>query len=179
MSSSIVSSHQGLTGPPPPAARDWAALPSDILLDVFLRLGPREVMLGAEQACKPWLRVAVEEPMLWRRVGLDEKDYSDKRRWRRSIYDVEEDMRLASVDRSKGQCEAFDGSCNDYDLLDLMRRAPYLKSLSIEHYYDEESHSIKHLVKPLKKLTLLEDLQIRFTYGSLQDENKLRSVCKA
>jgi hypothetical protein len=50
-------------------ARDWAALPRDILLDIFLRLGPREVMLGAEFACKPWRSVALEEPVLWRRIG--------------------------------------------------------------------------------------------------------------
>jgi len=43
-------------------ARDWAALPQDILLDIFLRLGPREVMLGAEFACKPWRSVALRNP---------------------------------------------------------------------------------------------------------------------
>ncbi|KAF8662524.1 hypothetical protein HU200_056119 [Digitaria exilis] len=79
----------------PPAARDWAALPSDIVLDVFLRLGPHEVMLGAEQACKPWRHVALEEPMLWRRVGLD-KDYTDKR--------VKQEMLYVALDRAKGQC---------------------------------------------------------------------------
>nr|CAB3482401.1 unnamed protein product [Digitaria exilis] len=105
--------------PPAPAARDWAALPSDIVLDVFLRLGPHEVMLGAEQACKPWRHVALEEPMLWRRVGLDE-DYTDKR-WIRCPCSVKQQMLRVAVDRAKGQCEAFKGNCYDGYLPHLVR----------------------------------------------------------
>ena len=53
----------------------------DIVLDIFLRLGPREVMLGAEFACKPWRSVALEEPSLWRRVGM-ENNLDKHWRWR-------------------------------------------------------------------------------------------------
>ncbi|CAO2176196.1 unnamed protein product, partial [Urochloa humidicola] len=48
--------------PPAPASvaeRDWAALPGDILFAVFLLLGPREIMKGADGACSAWRRVAV------------------------------------------------------------------------------------------------------------------------
>jgi hypothetical protein len=101
-------------------ARDWAALPSDILLDVFLRLGPREVMLGAEFACKPWRRVALEEPSLWHRVGMDPWDPLDERFHR--VYRFKGGMSDVAVDRAKGQCEAFEGPCHDDDLLDLVER---------------------------------------------------------
>ncbi|TVU43195.1 hypothetical protein EJB05_09641, partial [Eragrostis curvula] len=57
---------------PAPEAREWASLPGEILFDVFLRLGLCEVMTGAEFVCTAWRHVALEEPVLWRRIGLDE-----------------------------------------------------------------------------------------------------------
>ncbi|KAF8775027.1 hypothetical protein HU200_005076 [Digitaria exilis] len=159
-----------------PAARDWAALPSDIVLDVFLRLGPLEVMLGAELACKPWRRVALEEPTLWRHVGFDKRDYSDER-WRRSCHEFKENMWQVALDRAKGQCEAFKGSCHDDDLLHLVGSAPSLKSLNIDHYSDHGTG--EYLVDALKVLTLLEELEIDFRYIIDWDEDMLQSVCKA
>ena len=60
------------TAPPPQAAeaRDWASLPPDILISVFLMLGPAEIMRGAERACAAWRRVAVDDPALWRRIDM-------------------------------------------------------------------------------------------------------------
>ncbi|XP_034599441.1 uncharacterized protein [Setaria viridis] len=55
---------------PPPAARDWAGLPRDVLCIVFLKLGIREIMRGAEFACTAWRRVALKEPALWRRIYM-------------------------------------------------------------------------------------------------------------
>lgn len=52
------------------AARDWAALPRDDLFSIFLKLGPREIMLGAEFVCTTW----VEEPALWRHIGYETID---------------------------------------------------------------------------------------------------------
>lgn len=108
------------------AARDWAALPRDIVLDVFLRLGPHEVMLGAEFACKPWRCVALEEPSLWRRVGMDRPcdPYADERlrQVHRRCDCAETKMRRVAVDRARGQCEAYKGDCDDDDLLDLVER---------------------------------------------------------
>ncbi|KAF8662532.1 hypothetical protein HU200_056129 [Digitaria exilis] len=129
-------------------ARDWAALPSDIVLDVFLRLGPHEVMLGAEQVCKTW-----------RRVGFDRVDYYDER-WMRCHYSVEEKMLLAAVDRAKGN-------------------APFLKSLSIKHYSYYQSGERRLVVKALKKLSFLDDLEINFTYSIVWDKSMLQSICKA
>ncbi|KAF8775018.1 hypothetical protein HU200_005067 [Digitaria exilis] len=179
-SSSFLSSGRdgGLTASPPPPATDWAALPSDIVLDVFLRLGPHEVMLGAERLCKPWRRVALEEPTLWRRVGFDRVDYYDER-WMRCHYSVEEKMLLAAVDRAKGQCEAFKGDCEDDYLRRLVRSAPFLKSLSIKHYSYYQSGERRLVVEALKKLSFLEDLEINFTYSIVWDKSMLQSICKA
>ncbi|CAL5007839.1 unnamed protein product [Urochloa decumbens] len=180
-SSSCSNRRRERAEPAPPAApaapaKDWAALPRRIVLDVFLRLGPREVMLGAEFTCKPWRSVALEEPALWRRVGMDPWEPFDKR-WRCGGDRAERDMKLVAVDRAKGQCEEFKGYCDDDDLLDLVGRAPSLKVLHIEHRSDYDSG--EDLVEALKKLTLLEDLEIDFKYTIYWDENMLESVCEA
>ncbi|CAL5007838.1 unnamed protein product [Urochloa decumbens] len=153
-------------------ARDWAALPRDILLDVFFVLGPREVMLGAEFVCMAWRRTALEEPSLWRCIGRD--------RWFGTPnLDPETAMRFAAVNRAAGQCEAFTGTCDDEELQHLVTRAPSLKSLHIEHDCDESS--CEDLVEALENLTLLEDLRVSWTYiCHMHDtEDLLQSVCKA
>ncbi|TVU43193.1 hypothetical protein EJB05_09639 [Eragrostis curvula] len=94
-------------------ARDWAAgLPRDILVDVFLKLGPcREIMRGAGRVCTAWLRVAVDEPLLWHRIDFPTKEMSSTPRRRA--------MARAVVDRSRGQCEAFSGHVDKDSLLYL------------------------------------------------------------
>ncbi|CAO2209860.1 unnamed protein product [Urochloa humidicola] len=57
---------------PPSETRDWAALPQDILLVVFLKIEPGDIMQGAELVCTAWRRIAVDEPMLWRHVDMGE-----------------------------------------------------------------------------------------------------------
>ncbi|CAL5007799.1 unnamed protein product [Urochloa decumbens] len=143
---------------------DWAALPRDIVLDVFLVLGPREVMLGAEFTCKPWRSAAVEEPSLWRRVGLDPRDPCDKRS-RHVPCHLEMVMKEVAVNRAKGQCEAFSGDSYDDYLLDIVPR---------------------NFIEALSKLTILEDLKIVFTYlihweddECYPDVNMFQSICQA
>ncbi|CAL5003469.1 unnamed protein product [Urochloa decumbens] len=136
-------------------ARDWAALPRDIILDVFLRLGALEVMLGAELACTAWRRAAIEEPTLWRRVGTED---TVGELWRRArCSDIEMPMKLAAVEHAAGQCEAFEGECDDDDYLHEL-----VKSLKLQNYDHHESGNV--LVKVLKKLPLLEELHIYFRY---------------
>jgi len=99
--------------PAPGEARDWAALPQDILLAVFLKLGPLEIMQGAELVCTAWRRVAVDEPILWRRV-----DMGTVTTWSAAG----RAMARAAVDRGEGQCEAFSGPCDSDLLLCLIER---------------------------------------------------------
>ncbi|CAO2187343.1 unnamed protein product [Urochloa humidicola] len=164
-----------------PATGGWAALPRAILLNVFLKLGPREVMLGAEFACRAWRRTALEEPTLWRRIGMESPSSCGP--WRCIDRTTESAMRLAAVDRAMGQCEAFTGSCDDESLMHLVERAPSLRSLDIEHdiiYCEYDAKSGEVLVEALKKLTLLEDLQIYFKDTiDWEENNMLQSVCQA
>jgi|UniRef100_A0A804R3Z2 hypothetical protein len=86
--------------PAPSEPRDWAALPQDILITVFLKLGPREIMLGAEFVCTTWRRVAVGEALLWRRIDMGIDTIS-------VFHPATRAMARATLDRSAGQCEAF------------------------------------------------------------------------
>ncbi|CAL5010823.1 unnamed protein product [Urochloa decumbens] len=167
--------------------RDWTALPRDILLDIFFLLGPLEVMMGAEFVCTAWRRAALKEPTLWRRVNRD-LHYTRCRlvwdvlhhRWRRRISDnTETAMRFAALDRAAGQCKAFAGTCDDKKLHHLVARAPYLKSLHVEHYCDKSS--CEALVEALRNLTLLKNLRVSWTYVSHKrdTEDLLQSVCQA
>ncbi|KAG2577304.1 putative F-box/LRR-repeat protein 23 isoform X2 [Panicum virgatum] len=152
--------------PAPGEARDWAALPQDILLAVFLKLGPLEIMQGAELVCTAWRRVAVDEPILWRRV-----DMGTVTTWSAAG----RAMARAAVDRGEGQCEAFSGPCDSDLLLCLIERAPCLKSLHLSRF-DGPNEALE---VALKKIPLLEELEVSPLYFSSGTENLLESVCQA
>ncbi|TVU07340.1 hypothetical protein EJB05_47390 [Eragrostis curvula] len=156
----------------PPGASDWAALPRDILFTVFLKLGPREIMLAAELVCAAWRRFALEEPTLWRRIGWDD---TDELMMRLGV-DVEAMERVALA-RSAGQCEAFRGYLDYEDLPYLVERAPSLKTLDTKQF--NNYNGTKELIVALEKLPLLENLQISFTCILECGGEMLRSVCHA
>jgi hypothetical protein len=106
--------------PAPSEPRDWTALPQDILITVFLKLGPREIMLGAEFVCTTWRRVAVGEALLWRRIDMISAFYPARR-----------SMARVALDRSAGQCEAFWEFCDSEMLLYLVKRYGLVLCLSI------------------------------------------------
>ncbi|KAL6659444.1 hypothetical protein ACP70R_003484 [Stipagrostis hirtigluma subsp. patula] len=149
----------------PPAARDWAGLPHDILLSVFLELGPCEIMRGAEHACTAWRRVAVGEPALWRRVNMAGDPPCPAARLR------------AVVDRSAGQCVAFSGCCHDdATLLHLVERSPSLKTLRL---LDADAFDIA-LDEAIEKVPMLEHLEFSLeNLSSYHYEKMLESVCQA
>ena len=97
----------------PSEARDWAALPQDILLTVFLKLGPCEIMQGAELVCTMWWRIAVDEPLLWRSIDMGMVS---------TLSPVGRAVACAALDRGAGQCESFSGSCDDDMLPYLVER---------------------------------------------------------
>ncbi|TVU02052.1 hypothetical protein EJB05_52418, partial [Eragrostis curvula] len=166
MSSPCSSRTKKRPSSPAPEARDWAALPHDALLEVFLRLDAHDIMWSAEVVCKAWRRVAVEEPMLWRRVDMTRVPLEDMDT---AVYDA--------VDRSAGQMEAFSGPWDDELLVYLGDRAPSLKSLHLS-YDDDATDEI--LMLAIKKFPLLEDLDISPPFYDLSAADKLfESVCKA
>ncbi|RLN03693.1 hypothetical protein C2845_PM13G05020 [Panicum miliaceum] len=185
----------------PGEAKDWAALPQDILLAIFLKLGPRdEIMQGAELVCTAWRRAAaVDEPMLWRRVDMGTVSTTWSTAGRA--------MARAAVDRGAGQCEAFSArfECDGDLLLYLVESFSYLSFFSrpvtrpiilelffsapvipakflFVHYVEsalfEKAPSLK--APFLKKIPLLEDLEVSLLYVSSGTyENSFDSVCQA
>ncbi|CAL4999771.1 unnamed protein product [Urochloa decumbens] len=108
--------------------RDWAALPRDILLEIFGRLQHADVLRGAGLACASWWRAAVEEPTLWITIDIhfSEGDLVNEQSWYARLA-----MGRAAVDRSAGRCESFRGIA-DRDLLAyIVARAPSLRSLHV------------------------------------------------
>ncbi|CAO2187354.1 unnamed protein product [Urochloa humidicola] len=148
-----------------PAARDWASLPPDILISIFLMLGPYDIMRGADRTCTAWRRVAVEDPDLWRRIDMG--DVLPCSAGGRAVVG-------AAMDRAAGQCESFSGPCDNHLLFLVAERAPLLKILHLTHLYAPN----KVLTLVLKRLPLLEDLEISPSYVSTPTENLLGSVCQ-
>ncbi|TVU02056.1 hypothetical protein EJB05_52422, partial [Eragrostis curvula] len=154
-----------------PETRNWAALPHDILLTIFLKLGPCEIMQGAELVCTTWRRVAVDEPALWRRV-----DMGTASPWARFAAAGSGAAARAAVARGAGQCEAFSGPCDDGLLLYLAERAPCLRSLHLSSFHG--SNEILNLV--LMKLPLLEDLEVSPSQSSnTLSDGLFESTCQA
>ncbi|GJN39453.1 hypothetical protein PR202_gb28574 [Eleusine coracana subsp. coracana] len=160
----------GIMEPPSPASatetletRDWSALPRDILLGVLLKLGPCEIMQGAELVCTTWRHAAVEEPSLWRHIDMGTDS-------------VRLAVARAAVDRSAGQCEAFSsGICNHDLLFYLVERAPYLKSLRLPSFQGSK----EILIVVLEKLPFLEDLEISASQSNTVTEDLFESLCEA
>ncbi|CAO2164067.1 unnamed protein product [Urochloa humidicola] len=148
-----------------PTARDWASLPPDILISVFLVLGPYDIMRGADRTCTAWRRVAVDDPDLWRRIDMG--DVLPFSAGGRAVVG-------AAMDRAAGQCEAFSGPCDNHLLFLVAERAPSLKVLHLTHLYAPN----KVLTLVLKRLPLLEDLEISPSYVSTPTENLLGSICQ-
>ncbi|TVU07336.1 hypothetical protein EJB05_47386, partial [Eragrostis curvula] len=160
---------------PMPDSRDWAALPRDILFTVFLKLGPHEIMLGAELVCTAWRRFALEEPALWRCIGWDDMDELTMRL--RVDVEAEAAMDRVALARSAGQCEAFRGYLDYEDLPYLVERAPSLKTLDARQF--NNYNGTKELIVALEKLPFLENLQISLTCILEYGDEMLRSVCQA
>ncbi|KAK3121211.1 hypothetical protein QOZ80_8BG0648220 [Eleusine coracana subsp. coracana] len=150
----------------PAEARDWATLPQDALLEVFHRVGAHDILWSAEFVCKPWRRVAVEEPTLWRRVDMTA---APMEHFDTAVRDI--------VDRSKGLLEAFSGPWDDISLLFIGARAQSLKSLHLSYNFEATDEI---LMLAIKKLPLLEYLDISPPFYDLSACDRLfESVCKS
>jgi hypothetical protein len=96
--------------------RDWASLPHDIVRIVLSKLTQIDILCGAGLALAfpPWRRLALEEPLLWRRIDLG---YGNIRRRFERPHDEWVAMAHAAVDASAGRCESFRGYVVDEDIL--------------------------------------------------------------
>ncbi|KAL6622938.1 hypothetical protein ACP70R_032817 [Stipagrostis hirtigluma subsp. patula] len=163
-----------------PASGGWAGLPRDVLWDVFLRLEQRDVLAGAGLACAGWWRFAREEPALWRRIDLTKPDDDGDRyvysigHW---IFDEDQQpddtkrwkaMARAAIDRSAGQCEAFQGPADEEVLVYLADRAPSLKTLRVAFHGKLSSQVFTELIQ---NFTLLEELQLELKSHACNDDD--------
>lgn len=137
--------------------RDWAKLPQDALLEVFLRVDAHDILWSAEFVCKAWRRVAIEEPTLWRRVDMTR---APMEHYATAVRDI--------VDRSAGMLEAFSGPWDDISLLFIGAR--YISVFSVHLvYFDIFYVSWSKLVNQkfcLSALNLPSILRFSTTYVS-------------
>jgi hypothetical protein len=96
--------------------RDWAALPRDVLWVILSLVPQADILRGAGLACASWRRLALDEPLLWRRIDLatDKDDDGLPAGWLATA--------CAAVRRSAGRCESFRGRVNNNFLLFLANR---------------------------------------------------------
>lgn len=88
-----------------PAARDWAELPVDAILQVFRWLDHVDILMGAGLACRSWRAAARDEPALWRRIDM--RGFACLPYWQRHRRDTVRAMAREAVRRSDGRCEEF------------------------------------------------------------------------
>ncbi|RCV30532.1 hypothetical protein SETIT_6G103000v2 [Setaria italica] len=137
------------SSPSPPESRDWAALPSDVLWDVFRRLRIADILCGAGQVCVAWRRFSIDERSLWRCIDL--AGWNKRRRTA---------MGRVALERSAGQCEAFSGHDAGQFLCRIAASAPSLRSLHVRPFRRFSIHRPSaHLIsRVIVKLPLLEEL---------------------
>lgn len=88
-----------------PAARDWAELPVDAILQVFRWLDHVDILMGAGLASRSWRAAARDEPALWRRIDM--RGFACLPYWQRHRRDTVRAMAREAVRRSAGRCEEF------------------------------------------------------------------------
>uniref|UniRef100_A0A0D9VFJ0 F-box domain-containing protein n=1 Tax=Leersia perrieri TaxID=77586 RepID=A0A0D9VFJ0_9ORYZ len=137
--------------PPPPLPPEWADLPVDALLAVFERLGAVEVLMAAGVVCRSWLRVASNEPGLWRRLDFTAGCFDP-------TVDMEA-MARAAVDRANGRLQHFSAErfATDALLSYIAKRTNCMKSLRLLNCLEI---SEKGLVAIGKTSPCLEELEL-------------------
>ncbi|TVU12309.1 hypothetical protein EJB05_45947, partial [Eragrostis curvula] len=129
----------------PPATRDWAALPYDVLLAILSRLRQAAVLRGAGLTCTSWRWIALKEPMLWRHIDMAiEEGWSFQEECARRA------MARVAVERSAGRCESYCGPADCDFLAYLATRSPSLRNLHITSYFQ------LHGKEMIPKLPMLE-----------------------
>ncbi|EEE68192.1 hypothetical protein OsJ_26345 [Oryza sativa Japonica Group] len=161
-----------------PAARDWAELPVDAILQVFRWLDHVDILMGAGLACQSWRAAARDEPALWRRIDM--RGFACLPYWQRHRRDTVRAMAREAVRRSDGRCEEFWSKVGGDDevLQFLADHAPYLRSIRLvkcDHVSKEGISAIIQSCPLLEALYIDSDCILRRDIDALRDTNKLRS----
>uniref|UniRef100_A0A0E0ARW2 F-box domain-containing protein n=1 Tax=Oryza glumipatula TaxID=40148 RepID=A0A0E0ARW2_9ORYZ len=165
-----------------PAARDWAELPVDAILQVFRWLDHVDVLMGAGLACRSWRAAARDEPVLWRRIDM--RGFACLPYWQRHRRDTVRAMAREAVRRSDGRCEEFWSKVGGDDevLRFLADHAPYLRSIRLvkcDHVSKEGISAIIQSCPLLEALYIDSDCILRRDIDALRDTNKLRETNRA
>lgn len=51
--------------------RDWLELPSDIMANIFSRLGISDILENAQKVCTAWRRIS-KDPAMWRVINMND-----------------------------------------------------------------------------------------------------------
>jgi hypothetical protein len=99
--------------------RDWASLPEDIVRILLSLLSQTDILGVAGLVFPPWRRLALEEPLLWRRIDLGSFNLC---LWQEPPHAGWKAMALAALDGSAGRCESFVGHVDADVLVHLAKR---------------------------------------------------------
>ncbi|KAJ3698588.1 hypothetical protein LUZ61_002293 [Rhynchospora tenuis] len=134
--------------------RKWSKLPSDILLMIFEKMGPIEVLTKAIRLCRDWLEVARNEPLLWRKVDMTchGKKFGPN---------YLQDIACIAVNWSAGQLEEFAAEqFGSDDLLQCIANSTSnLKRISFIKCNDISEDVLE---KTIKRWHLLEEIELYF-----------------
>ncbi|CAN8246195.1 unnamed protein product [Cochlearia groenlandica] len=159
------------SSPSPPQMKDqerrnWAELPSELLVLIMLSLTPFEILENAQKVCRSWRRVS-KDPSLWRKIDI--RNHKGNRR-------CVDGMCRQAVDRSQGDLvEIHIGKYGSDDLMEyIAHRSSNLRRLVFESLY---GMTRKGLVKALAKLPSLEEIHFKSSPFMRLDLNAIGHSC--
>ncbi|KMZ65340.1 hypothetical protein ZOSMA_326G00050 [Zostera marina] len=155
------------------AVRDWAGLPWNILLEIFIRVGAVCLFASVQLVCREWQRVA-NEPRIWKRVCINHTNlllYKGLVRTKIHFGTSNVEMlELAVVDRSKGRLEEFICESSIYLfpsprrlLQRIAERCFHLKVLNLGHRFSADERDFIEACKYFPLLEVLDCVNTKFT----------------
>ncbi|VVB14225.1 unnamed protein product [Arabis nemorensis] len=134
---------------------NWAELPSELTVLIFLRLSMFEILVNAQKVCKSWHRVS-KDPSVWRKIdiGFCKQGYKF------------DSMCRHAIDRSQGGLVEINlgNCCSDSLLSYIADRSTNLRSLGFKMYYRVTNEGLENAVA---KLLSLEELAVTHPMGRL------------
>lgn len=109
-----------------PIRMNWLDIPSDIMVDIFSRVGAIDLLENAQKVCTAWRKICKNNPDIWRVIYME--NY-----WDPTARHVLRMICWEAVCRSQGQLIdlAIVDFCNDDLLFCVTERSSQLRSLDI------------------------------------------------
>ncbi|KAF9609903.1 hypothetical protein IFM89_018996 [Coptis chinensis] len=149
---------------------NWLDLPEDVMITIFMKLGPFEVFYSAQGVCSSWRNLA-KEPRIFRSIVIS------RRQWSR-FGKYYPNLAKQAVDRSCGEVAEISFVGWDWDccwFLQYIADQPNMvKRLRMEHW---SKTSDVLLIKYVTKFPLLEELELKRYYFSREEIKELGRCC--